>query len=95
MSVKTVTDHIFYVYRCQGCRAVVTKLQVLEMMAGDTGRLCPCGSSRISPSDLFGLDWFQPRVWKLIYAYLRGRLLPPPEPSRPVHVEPLAPVKRA
>lgn len=89
------TDNIFYVYRCQGCRRVVTKLQVLDMMKGSTGSICVCGGSRISPCDLFGADWFQPRVWKLIYAHLRGQLAPPPPPSRPVHVEPMAPVKDA
>ena len=87
------TDHIFYTYRCRGCLRIVTKLQVLDLMNGRSkGQLCACGGSAIMPCDLTGLDWLLPRVWKLALYYLRGRLAPPPAPSRPVRVEPLAPV---
>ena len=51
------TDHIFMTYRCRQCQRVVTKLQVLSMMSGQTGRLCACGGSQIAPCDLAGLDW--------------------------------------
>ena len=86
------TDHVFNVYRCKSCTRVVTKLQVLAMMTGKVPRLCACGGSQINPSDLVGADWLLPRVWKLVLYYLLGRLAPPPEPTRPVRVEPLAPV---
>ena len=87
------TDHVFYAYRCRKCTRVITKLQVLAFMSGKTsGRLCPCGSGQLAPCDLAGTDWLLPRVWKLVLFYLLGRLAPPPEQSRPVAVEPLAPV---
>jgi hypothetical protein len=73
------TDGIFFTYRCQGCRSIVTKLQVLAMQK--TGDLCPCGSGQIKPCNLVGLDWLLPRVWRLVYAVWRGQLAPEPEPS--------------
>jgi hypothetical protein len=76
---RMVTDQIFDVYRCKGCTRIVTKLQILEMMK--TGKLCPCGSGQITPCDLFGFDWLLPRVWKLVYYRLMGKLAPPPPPS--------------
>ena len=86
------TDNIFLAYRCKSCLRIVTKLQVLALMSGTSGHLCVCGGNQIAPCDIVGLDWLQPRVWKLAYAYLRGQLAPPPEASRPVHVEPMKPV---
>jgi hypothetical protein len=76
------TDYIFYTYRCKSCTRVVTKLQVLAMMSGQSFKLCPCGGSQIAPCDLVGSDWFQPRVWKLAIYHLLGRLAPPPEATR-------------
>jgi hypothetical protein len=73
------TDRIFDVYRCKGCTRIITKVQILEMMT--TGKLCSCGSGQITPTDLAGLDWLLPRVWKLMYYRLAGKLAPPPEPS--------------
>ena len=87
------TDHVFYAYRCRKCTRIVTKLQVLDKMGGKDVRLCPCGSGQIAPCDLAGADWLLPRVWKLVLYYLLGRLAPPPEPSRVIHVEPLTPVE--
>lgn len=83
------TDHIFYAYRCKGCNRIVTKLQVLDMMNGKTGRLCSCGGNSISPCDIAGFEWFLPRVWKLVAYKLVGKLAPPPEESRPVAVQPM------
>lgn len=86
------TDGLFYAYRCKSCQRIVTKLQVLAMMEGTTGDLCPCGARQISPCNITGLDWLLPRVWKLILAVYRGKLAPEPAASRPVHVEALKPV---
>lgn len=87
------SDYIFYTYRCKSCTRIVTKLQVLDLMSGKSkGGLCSCGGSQIAPSDLTGTDYLLPRVWKLVLHILTGRLAPPPEPSRPVVVEPLRPI---
>lgn len=73
------TDGIFYAYRCKSCQRIVTKHQVLDMQK--TGELCPCGGRQISPCNIVGSDWIQPRVWKLAYAVWRGQLAPEPKPS--------------
>ena len=86
------SDGLFYANRCLGCRRIVTKLQVLAMMEGTTGDLCPCGARSISPCNITGLDWLLPRVWKLVYAVFSGKLAPEPEASRAVKVEALKPV---
>lgn len=79
------TDNLFFTYRCEGCTRLVTKLQVLAMMKGKTGQLCSCGRGSITPCNIVGAEWLLPRVWKLTYAVLRGKLAPEPEPSkRPV-----------
>ncbi len=74
------SDGVFFTYRCIGCRRIVTKLQVLEMMR--TGApMCPCGASSVSPCNIVGLEWLLPRVLKLVLAVWQGKLAPEPEPS--------------
>ena len=70
------TDNIYMTYRCKGCIRLITKLQVLAMQT--TGKLCPCGSGNIIPTNITGLEWLLPRVWALVIAKLRGQLAPEP-----------------
>ena len=69
----TSTDRLSYlVYRCTLCHRLITCLEIvarwegLEASRGVPNGLCPCGSSKISPTNpKLWEELFLPRVWKL------------------------------
>lgn len=58
-------------YRCTKCRRLLTKLEIISTWEkaereGVSRGLCPCGGSRISPSNpTLSEELLLPRVWKL------------------------------
>lgn len=75
------TDHIQYCYRCDACRRLITKLEVLEARSAGRISLCSCGSKivRIANAKVWE-EFLLPRCWKLIYAIYTKKVAPPPSP---------------
>ncbi len=64
-----MSDKFYLVYRCDACRRVITKLEMLEWRAAYGGRgrgnVCLCGGGRIRPTNLLPEERWKPRVVKL------------------------------
>jgi hypothetical protein len=67
------SDRLSYLlYRCQGCKRLLTRLEIIESWerSESTGvrfsGICPCGSGKIGPTNAkLWEELFLPRVWKL------------------------------
>jgi len=79
-------DSIHYFNRCRRCAALITKLEIRAALGHKGGEICPCGSGMFSPSNLHWYEHVYPKVAKMYWAKLRGKLVPAPPPSyiRPV-----------
>jgi hypothetical protein len=72
-SVAKERDLKFLLYRCQGCRRVLTKYQLAKFWdkaelaaAGATKNLCKCGGGRVSPTNAsLWEELTSPAIWKV------------------------------
>ncbi len=84
------TDTYHYLYRCTGCKALLTKVEMIrkwraaEANSEEALIICACGGNRISPSNA---KWYEelllPAMWELRLELELGRLplAPPPLPK--------------
>ena len=57
-------------YVCKKCNRIVTHLQMQARM--QTGKVCPCGALKYSPTWPRPLQWLQPNILTLaVYRILR------------------------
>lgn len=67
-----VSELRYLVYRCSGCRRVLTSLEMQDKWGKsqadghNDNSLCPCGANKVAPSNptLFE-ELTLPRIWKL------------------------------
>ena len=62
----------YLLYRCQGCRRIITKLQLISRWSAwekagiDSKGVCKCGSGRLSPTNASVWEELtSPAIWKL------------------------------
>jgi hypothetical protein len=73
----TASDTTFHINRCNTCGRLITKVEVVDRLEGRKPLpLCPCGSSRIRPSEPKVWEYFLPRVVYLALLVLTGRIKP-------------------
>jgi len=67
-----VSELRYLVYRCSGCRRVLTSLEMQERWSKSQtegfkdNSICPCGSTKLIPSNPSLLEELTlPRIWKL------------------------------
>lgn len=94
---KMKEDGLHYFNRCRRCNSIITKLEILSVF--ETGEnACACGSSMFGPTNPLWYEWLKPKMLKMVYYQLRGKLAPapapetrPPIPIRGASVAPLSP----
>lgn len=73
----TASDTTFHINRCATCNRLITKLEVVDRLEGRKPLpLCPCGASRIRPSEPKLWEYFLPRVMHLAFLVLTGKVKP-------------------
>jgi len=78
------TDAIYYCYRCDSCKRLITKIDVLEARIHGRMNVCPCGSRVMKVTNpKIWEEIFFPRCWRLIAAIYLKRIAPPPPPPTP------------
>lgn len=62
----SLNEVVYDFYRCEGCRAIFTRLREISAMDPDdelVGTVCSCGSMRYKPTWPKLYEWFYPKIW--------------------------------
>ena len=69
------TDGMYYFNRCRRCNGLITKLESCSCLA-TSGESCGCGSACLGLTNPIRLEWFKPRMLKMVVWQLLGKLAP-------------------
>jgi hypothetical protein len=73
MTAEDITRDEFDFYRCEKCHRICTKLEWdAAMGVQGTGRACPCGGVKFSPTDVTWREYAQPQIIRYARLSLSG-----------------------
>ena len=68
------SDYDFY--RCHSCKRLLTRLEEITAYSKESkfpGKICTCGATKYTPTNLKWFEWVYPRVLLFAYYRIRGK----------------------